>query len=459
MKDLSTILQRTLNEASTKIKEEVVKLPMIERDARIAEMKKRFGASRFKRSEPEDFMKSESEGFFFHYNPTAKKYYESNASIQFMFFKVSNSRELSSPPDIDEYWNHFNFKVDRLEKTITPEKQWSGTKLHAPVIEKPSAYQTALRIAIKRHPEISDYKVVGISDIKSVDDIMDLASEDMVGKDKDFFVFYGNSVTTIAKMLESGINDPIRTDFTYSAALARARMSNEDDPDGAWAVIKLKVNGKDNIRIKSSSIEIDEQYDPEDITLVKASTSNAFEKANARKKFDRYEEIWQPYFSEIIITSKDDIEALGRIHSLSGKERKMRTPRIPLYKSKIIDGYYKLTTKSNTRILLLDQDIYSSDRKIKDALLPTVLNQQLWWHQSNSKNLGLTSDLIKTLTSLNSERNLELAREWVYENNPPSEVSQGVIKSLLAPGSFNDKKYIIEFLQKSMPLANIEVAK
>lgn len=456
MKDLRTTLQRTLNEAEEKIKEEVVKLPMIERDMRIRALKQRFGESHFKRFKPEDFMKSENEGFFFHYNPSAKKYYEGNASFQFMFFKVSASRELSSPPEIDDYWNNYNFKVDHLNNTITAEKQWSETKLRNPSIENPGAWKKALEIATKRHPEIEDYKVVGIKGVSSIEDVMEMPSADLIGKDKDFYVYYGDAAKDIKKALKKGMRGPFSAEFTYSAALKTAKIDASSDPDGAWGVVKIKVNGKDDITAKAWGLQIAKDVEAEDIELVKSNTAEAFEEESNRTYYEHYPEIWKKYFEEVIVTTKEDIDALARVHELSARENKKRrsVKRSVLSKPIAMDGYYVLTTKSHKRILLLDQEHYN-DRTIKDALGYTVFD---WSKALVNPGIELSQRLKVRLQNPKNESDFELIREWVFENNPPSEVAQEVVKKLLdASGPIAGKTEVIEFLMTTMPLASIKL--
>lgn len=452
MKDLNVILQRTLNEAEEKIKEEVVKLPMIERDMRIRAMKRRFGESKFKKFKPEDFMKSESEGFFFHYNPNAKKYYEGNASFQFMFFKIGNSRELSSPPKIDDYFNKFNFKVDHTRNTITAEKEWVDTKLRSAVIRNPGPWQKAIEIAIKRHPEIEDYKLTGINGVKSIDDIMEMPSEELIGKDEDFYVYYGDGAEDIRKALSKGMSGPFSASLAYSAALERAKVNAYDDPDGAWGIIKIKVNGKDDITKKSGGLQVAENIKAENIELVKASTADAFEKENNRTHYDRYPEIWIRHFDEVLITTKEDIEAMAETHQLSAKESSSKFKRTVLATA-TIDGYYILTTKLKKKILLLDQAVYN-DRTVKDALGWTVFGWSRRWLMPG---FDMGKRLEERVKEPKNESDFELIREWVFENNPPNEIMRQAVEKILENTSASNKAPVVRFLQATMPLANIKL--
>lgn len=449
MRNLREALTHTLlseAEKGEKPKIQVVNLPMIERDARIKAMKKRFGASNFKKMSEQDFMMSKSEGFFFHYNPDTNKYFEGNASFQFMFFKISTETELSSPPEIDDYWNHYNFKVDHTKSTITVEKQWIDTRLRAPIVTNPDAWQRGLEIAIERHPEIEDYKLKGVAGLKEVDDLLELPSLDnVVGKDKEVDVYIGTNVSKAKSFLEDGIREPFIAEVAYSAAIDNAREASKRDPDGAWAVLKITVNGK-NAKKKYYSLEIDQDIEPEDIEVFKTKIPNAFKEESARTYYKRYKDAWKPNIDEIAITSNEDIDAMLETHRTKTRGS-FRVRRYLIHDARVVE-----IPKKGGGWTLAIEDKINTESKIKDVLAYTKVEHILrsWAHEGPMEARGYELVYKDRL----EENDFEEFKEWIFENNPPVKLQQGFMKWALDKENFAAKDKPMQVLKNFFPMGD-----
>lgn len=446
MKNLKETLSYTLNEAKKdeKPKIQVVNLPMIERDARIQAMKKRFGASNFKRYDVDDFMKSKNEGFFFHYNPNANKYFEGNASFQFMFFKISTEKELSSPPEIDKYWNHYNFKVDHVNKTITAEKQWIDTKPVNAVIDKPAPWKTAVEIAVDRHPEIEDYKIKGIAGIKTVDELLDLPTLDVAGKDEEVEVFIAATLSQTREYLEDGIKDPFVAHLTFSLASSDARMNIDQDPDRAWAILKVTINAK-NAERKYSSLEVDQNIRADDIEVVKISKPDALKKVQGRNYFKRYQDAWPTNTQEVIITDSEDIDTIINAHRVKAR-RQPRTTEI--HSARVVE----IPKRLGGWTLAIENKV--TETQVKDILAYLKVEQIIRKWSFDSPIIDI-EELRKMITDKFNSGDFEFFKEWIFENNPPQILARELMRSILDSEGIKYKNSFVEVIKKLFPMANL----
>jgi hypothetical protein len=361
--DLLNTLKKTLNEAKKGEPQiEVVKLPVLNKEQRIEDMKQRFGASKFKKHDQSDFFKDQSEGFFFHYNPDANKYYESNASFQHMFFAPPKNAVYKEPPKIDDYWNHYNFKVDHNKKTVSLEKQWLDTRLRTYVIEEIAPHQRALEIAIERHPEIKDYKFPSSKMAKTVKEFISLDSETSIGEDKEVTLYYGTTGEEAREILANGAENVDGAYFSYTSAQDEAKESARKDPDGEWAILKIKANGKDLKDRMFGSIEIEAEVKPKDVELVKSNTKD-FMKKKEKKQYKKYKQLWPENQNKFFITNEDEIEKM--IMKTTQASRKS-TPYFTNYRG--IKGIYLFRATNKTPPMIMADENLVSEEDIKQFL-------------------------------------------------------------------------------------------
>ena len=447
MKSLKEALNYTLlDEAQkgNKPKVQVVNLPMIERDARIKAMKERFGASKFKRYDVDDFMKSKNEGFFFHYNPTANKYFEGNASFQFMFFKVNTERELSSPPDIDDYWNHYNFKVNHTNRTITVEKQWIDSKLVSAVIDQPGPWKKAVEIAVERHPEIEDYKIKGVAGIKTVEELLALPTLDVAGKDEEVEVFISVTLSQAKKYLEDGIKQPFIGHLTFSVATSDARINSDRDPDGVWAILKTTVNGK-NAKRQFDSLLIDQDIEPDEIQIVKTSVQDAMKRGMGRTYFKRYEDAWPSNTQEVILTASEDIDTILNTHKAKARGWTLAIEK-EIHNVRVV----QIPKKGGGWTLAIENKV--SDTQVKDILAYLKVSHILL---TSSHEGPIEARAFRDIMDDKLEAgDFEFFREWIFENNPPEKLAQGFMKWALDQENFSAKDRPMNVIKNFFPMGN-----
>lgn len=371
-------LHKGLFEAKEDPDVEVVNLPTLYKERRIRDMKNRFGERKFKRFSEDDFFKTSTQGFFFHYNPTSNKYYESNASFQFMFFNPREGVPYPPPPEIDDYWNHFNFKVDRQEKTVALEKQWSDTKLVSYTIEDVKPHQVALQTAVDRHPEIADFKLRGTTMAKTVKDFLELPSADDIGTEKDFDMYIPASGEKARKYLRNGIpeEEDVRLYLSRDNAVESAKYNTaREDPDGVWAVLKVSVNGKDPIKKRGfGSFDMQKDISAEQLEVFKASPKDYFEKENSREEYTKYKTVWSRNASKFYVTSSKDIQSfLERAETRKGRRRGSEQSMYIPYERVGYPGIFHVTLKKGPRIYVADQEKVD-EHKLEQFIAYTFLS-------------------------------------------------------------------------------------
>lgn len=365
---------------------EVVNMPTLHKERRIKDMMSRFGESRFKKFDEEDFFKTKTQGFFFHYNPTDNKYYESNASFQFMFFSPRQGVPYSPPPDIEDYWNHFNFKVDRQQKIVFLEKQWSDSKLVSYVVESIKPHQVALQIAVSRHPEIADFKLRGTAMAKTVEEFLELPSADDIGTEKDFSMYIPSSGEKAREYLENGIKEEedVRLYLSRDRAVDDAKhIGARDDPDNVWTVLKVEVNGKDPIKQRGfGSFDMQKDIPADKLEVAKVSQKDYFKKERNRREYTKYKSVWSKNASKFYIASKEEVQ-----NFLQRADARMRDKR-PMYNSYEPEypGFYHITLKKGPRIYVADQE-KANEKELESFVAYIFLSNAEVYRFKNSKEI------------------------------------------------------------------------
>jgi hypothetical protein len=325
-----------------------------------------------------EFFLTPVQGFFFHYNPTTKIYYEGQASFQFVegtrfpsHFNIENRKDKF-------YWNHFNFAVDKKAHSIDIQKAWFDNILKTATLDNLYNTQQALKVAIKEHPELAKYRVIGTKlRTKSAKEFLELDTEQDVGK-KDFIkAFWGTTSVHLRKAKESKYTpskDGEQMWFDHKIAEGEADAAKRTHKHPFTALVTLKLPAKKEFwNGKKFTADITKDY----IVSYETIEPDFESSERSEEKYEKSQFVWKEKFISIIIASgaaHKAILASGEEWTSGARNRKTWHPA----QKELKPGYTQVGVKNSNPILLIEKDKFDEKELWRVLIDKRVLRYQSW---------------------------------------------------------------------------------
>lgn len=271
------------------VKKAEVKVPALEKKDRIANIKWNRETKFKKMKEDYFFFLEPDEGFFFSYNPSENYYLESNASFSFIvnegprrdhrrsWIRAPYSFERITHPGVG-YTTSPKFRVMKRTKKIFLEKIFggnTGSKLKAQTMRDPLEYTDALKIAIKEHPELENYKFVPLK--MKVKEFIEKGPESLESGGEQF-VF---APVTGEKAKEIIEKEEYTGNVYFDKKVAKEQLKNLTSKDiyGVKAVVQMKAKGSTGFKEKEfGNYKFDGKIEPKSAKVVTTNYSEFFDK-------------------------------------------------------------------------------------------------------------------------------------------------------------------------------------
>jgi len=305
--DFSTVLVEAIKSERdvSQAKKGEVKVPLLGKGDRIANIKWHRETKFKKMKEDSFFFLEPDEGFFISYKPSDNYYLESNASFSFIIgagprrdLKHRWERAPYSFDIIDHpgkgYGTDPKFRVMKRTKKIFLEKIFggdTGSKLKAQTMKDPLEYTDALKIAIKEHPELENYKFVPMK-IK-VKEFLETGPESLEAGGEQFV--YAPVIGEKAKEIIEKEQYTGEVYFDKKVAKEHLKHLQSKDLYGVKAVVQMKAKGSEGFKDKEfGNYKFDGKIEPKSAKVVITNFSKFFDKDfKPSKEIDktRYENI------------------------------------------------------------------------------------------------------------------------------------------------------------------------
>lgn len=298
------------------------KVPVLEKEDRIDDIKFNRESKFKKMTDDKLFFSPKNEGFFFAYNPSTHKYFESNASFSFiasqMPRQIFQTRRYSTSytkhkfdviaePNVVGY-KGINFRVVNSDKKIYMEKVFGGDTssrvVSNPNVNSPDS-QMALEIAVMHHPELADYTFAPKK--MKVKDMGQIGIESL-RSGKEINAYIALSGEDYSKAKKDGIKGKTTLYLEKKVAIKEAKWRIETALRYVWVVAEVKI--ADPNAIEKDDYDLTYTYTGDikasDIKAVKTNNENLLKSNYQFQEYTKNKHLWDLRVKHVVIAKDED---------------------------------------------------------------------------------------------------------------------------------------------------------